>query len=39
MAVATENNTEIAIINFETNLDRGLFRYKRFVEKPVSPYY
>ena len=38
MAITTGNSTEIAIINFETGLDRKLFRYERFVEKPISPY-
>jgi hypothetical protein len=38
MVIATGNGTETAIVNFETGLDRGLFRHERFVEKPVSPY-
>jgi hypothetical protein len=38
IAVATGDGTEAAIINIETGLDRGLFRYERFIEKSVSPY-
>jgi hypothetical protein len=38
IAIATGNDTEAAIINFETGLDRGLFRYERFIEKLISPY-
>jgi len=38
MAVATGNGTKIAIINFKTGLDRGLFRHERFIEKPISSY-
>jgi hypothetical protein len=39
MTVITGNDTETAIVNFETGLDRGLFRYERFIEKPISPYH
>jgi hypothetical protein len=39
IVIATGNGTEAAIINIETGLDRGLFRYERFVEKSISPYY
>jgi hypothetical protein len=39
MAVVTGNNTEAAIVNFKTGLDRGLFRHERFVEKSVLSYY
>ena len=38
ITVTTGDDTEAAIINIETGLDRGLFRHERFVEKPVSPY-
>jgi hypothetical protein len=38
IAVTTGNNTEAAIINIKTGLDRGLFRHERFIEKPISPY-
>jgi hypothetical protein len=38
IAIATGDGTEAAIVNIETGLDRGLFRYERFIEKPVSPY-
>jgi hypothetical protein len=38
ITITTEDNTETAIINIKTGLDRGLFRYERFIEKPVSPY-
>jgi hypothetical protein len=38
ITVTTGDSTEAAIINIETGLDRGLFRYERFVEKSVSPY-
>jgi hypothetical protein len=36
--VTTGDGTEAAIVDIEIGLDRGLFRYERFVEKPVSPY-
>jgi hypothetical protein len=38
ITIATGDSTETAIIDIETDLDRGLFRYERFVKKPVSPY-
>jgi hypothetical protein len=38
ITIATEDNTETAIINIKIGLDRKLFRHKRFIEKPVSPY-
>jgi hypothetical protein len=36
--ITTRDGTEAAIINIKTGLNRGLFRYERFVEKPISPY-
>jgi hypothetical protein len=38
ITIATGNGTETAIINIKTGLDRGLFRYERFIEKLISLY-
>jgi hypothetical protein len=38
ITIATGNDTEVAIINIKTGLDRGLFRYERFIKKPISSY-